>query len=360
MFTNFSLCPGGAFMMHESAAEYDENLTIVANPAPQQEEVLVQVTEEPAPGVPQIQKSFPEILSGYCPIAAIMNKLASLYDSVQEIGRLDYDPEDVETAMENLERVSQTATDIAETTRLCLVKQLALYNYVGGGYWDSEWSAEPIANNAKFFLLHNRELIEQGYDKVTYQTETIPDIGNWNIGNSIGVFFGLQKGLPDLPVNLFRYPFMTDATHFSSSEDFFNCFFHDPDRLARVSNTNSRTYMIQDLISSLAERRNYRGEPVCASYDTDRLAPQVIQWVSLNLRMIKETCYDLQCKLLEHAGPKYEPETLRKIYAGTMNLFYVPSIVLIMQAYDIKNKFKMREAVTSYVDKVLSVLGPKG
>ena len=97
MFDNFTLCPGGAFMLHESVAEFDSNMA----QAP---------VEDGTQDVENIKTELAKAPQDYCPVGALVEKLRPTYQMITNIRREYLDPDTSEEQIALLNKISNAAT----------------------------------------------------------------------------------------------------------------------------------------------------------------------------------------------------------------------------------------------------------
>lgn len=342
MFTNISLCPGGAMMMHESVAEFDAN---AVNPM-ESEGVQNKISAE--------LKSAGHT---YCPIEKVVHHIEPLYERVKGLMKIDLRPDSVEDAIESLDEISEAATEIAECMRMMMVKQNAIYCYINSN--DDAWVYEPIKDHLGFFIKNYSRLISMGYGTVVVNVEDFPALDMYSVERALNLYTAsLEGSLPSYPFDISRVYALTSYDKgqnvFLDTEDLFKCMIEDPERRSRLSHIRVNNHELEGLIS----RCSHRFADCCADDFSRRVSTTLITHISSTLRLIKQGCYDLQCELMN--GPIMEPGQihgrLRPLIAGTADLLYLPAVYLIAMAYRLKCATVTKEAMEDYVDQVLTAM----
>lgn len=344
---SFSCCPGGAFMMCESAAEYDPEMQM-----PVQEEVLTQVKQELAPQV-----------ETYCPVGVLINKLGPIYDKIYSLLNRQIDTER-EGMISLIDEISATASEVADKMRICLMKQYALAVYVteNDRSCEGSWATEELRNNLGFFMKNATRIKQQGYDKVQWEERAIPQFWRWDIEHMLGLYMSANEvGLPDMPFSLenIREAMASNGNYadcFSTTIDMFNCLFKDPDRMLRLEEVRGRSMSLSELMSDLSQPFHDSYNPFTDSKRGAR--PFIIQYISKTLRKVKQCAYDLQCEIFDNEAHNVDEHVscVKSMIAGTADIFFIPTIYLFSVAYRIRQEFAKREAVNAYVKGTMTIM----
>lgn len=344
MFTNISLCPGGAMMMHESVAEFDPNM---GNPM-ESEAVQEKISEE-----------LKEQGTMYCPVAKVLNRIEPLYERAQQLMRINLQPETAEEAIASLDEISATATDFAECMRMMMVKLQAVYCYIG--QHNSSWTFEPIHEHLGFFIKNYNRLISQGYGTVVVNCEDFPALESYTVERALTLYINsLDGNLPSYPFDINRIYALTNYDKgqnvFLNTEDLFKCLINDPERRARLSNTRVANHELESLIRRCGHDDNIYD--TCDDNFARRMSTMLCQHISKTLRMVKQGCYNLQCDMMNESNmePQHIHSQMRSLIAGTVDMLYLPALYLISIAFRMKCDITTKEAMNAYVDQVLTAM----
>lgn len=340
MYMDFKLVPGGAFMMCESVAEFDPNVNEMAPEAPG-------VTEEQ--NVEAANHAMKEELDkheSYCPLAALGAKLSPLYEEVHNLLTEQLTYEDKEDMVRQLEYVSELATKIANAMRFCLVKTNALHKYMDR----DAYYMEPVHEYGGFFLRNATKLQQDGYDVITTTMEWLPEIDLYKVRDLISTCIEMDDLLPTTPTDVLHTVYWSnDPVRFSSTIDFMDCFFNDPERLGRLTKSDSRSFNMTQLT-----RADHAVQEPCDCFEA-----KIIHWMATLLRTIKMTCYELQCELMDPNCSLDMGNSLymSKLHSGVVNLFCIPAVYVIAEAYEIKNGLTAYQSIRDGVKEILAHYG---
>ena len=343
MFMNVSLCPGGAFMMHESVAEYDPNMP--ENPVVQDAEVQAVETE---------LKEHTSVT--YCPISKVLTKLEPHYQMVRQLLQINLRPEDPQEAIASLDQISKAATDIAECMRMMLVKQDMVYRYMTE--INDKWSYEAIYAHLGFFIMHYNRLVQKGYGRVSVTLEDFPSLEVYSIDRAFSLYMAAMDTLPSYPFDINRVFDITNydksQNAFSTTDDMFNCFFNDPERRQRLTVSRVANHDLEPLM----QRAGVDPHAVCCDSSSNKITQELICYMSRTLRQIKRGCYDLQVEIMDNmdVDRAHIAEMMRPLIAGTADLLYLPAIRMLGIAYRIKCHQVTKDAVNEFVEQALSAM----
>lgn len=351
MFYDISLCPGGAFMMHESAAEYDPN--------------MVRRVPEVAPQTVNALKV--ELSNPSCdPVHKLINKTRPIYEKIQILGRLDLEPNNIQSAISDLETVSKMASEVAEEMRLRLVKQAALFDLMENAQYD--WHGEAITANMKTLMLNKARINQMGYSRCVAEYNELRQVTAYNVQTMLSAYIAMTPELPDYPFDMDR---MRDSYKsgyaeglldcFASTLDMFRCIYEDYDRLIRLEVPNSQTTDLNDLLNNATWRHTDRlcneRRTICS--DERYFYSSLVAHISHILRKVKRGCYEMSCELMEPDAMldrECYHKRMRSLISGVYDIFYLSMIWLFSNAYRLRRYIAMRDAVTRYVETTLKAL----
>lgn len=346
MFTATSLCPGGAFLMCESAAEYDPNLQ--SNVTPEDAEL--------------VRREATEVVRVYDPLQKLLNKTRDMYAELREImDNVNLEPGDPELAMTDLDRIDKFVTECANMMRCCLIKQNAMMCLTDDRF-GNDWATEDFHAHLGQFMKHKNRLKQNGYNKFTYTVEVLNCMYSYGIQNMLNLYIESSDGLPDFPFDMDNIrnclnAYGPYADVFTTTEDMFNCFFSNPERLARLEESRGYTIDLDELMQSIASSSSDR--PVAC---TEREFPcRMIKFISCRLRTLKRTIYDLEVGIMDQKfdlNSDCYHKLVRSVVSGAADLFYVPMIMLIANSYELRLAFARRNAITDYTNQLLTLKNP--
>lgn len=338
MFTKFSLCPGGAFMMHESAAEYDPNIVAdVASEVPA--EVAAQIKAEPS----------------YDPVMKLISKTKPLYEEMLQLASLQAG--DAQETVQALERVSAFASKLADKMRMQIIKQSAVHQLFNIDR--NAWIYESLKTNLGMFMLHEKRLEQLGYDKMSYNSSGLMGSNEYDINHALDLYTTSTKHkLVTLPVSL---DVLRDTGYsellssFNDMEDLLRCMYYDPERLARCEYATEHTLTLHDMMFRISDD-GYSA----VDRGLDKQATELIKYLSAQLRLIQQTIYTIQCDLTEPVDTVVvvnHDNEIHKVLSTVFDMMYVPMLYLIPSAYHLRMDVNMRAGITEYVQTALNGLG---
>lgn len=343
MFISTSLCPGGAFMICESAAEYDPNLQNPINP----EEVI------------QVREALKPVVKNYDPVMKLINKTGDMYTRLKDLMVINLEPGDPMIAMADLDRISKYAAEVADMMRCCLIKQSAMMMLVQGSF-KNDWIMEDFRAHLGTFMKHKMTLKTNGYSKQSFVVNRMNCLYTYDVDRMLALYMASDEGLPDFPISMDRIreclnQYGSYADYFTTTEDMFNCFFRDPERLARLEEPSQYTIDLDEMMQSISYNDCDNGR-VCENHP-DKC--RMITFISHRLRMVKRAIYDLQNAIIDHeieANSDCYHKKMRAIISGTADLFYVPMILMLSKAYQLRSDIARRNAVSEYTEMALTQL----
>lgn len=335
-------------MMCESVAEFDPNVNPMAPEVPG-------VTEEQnAAQANEVVKQELAVNPVYCPLAATAAKLGPLYDEVHSLltNRLTFD--DKEEMVRQLEYVSELATKVADVMRMCLVKTNALFRYVDR----AQYYMEPVHEYGGFFLRKLPQLNQDGYDTINTTIERLPELSVYAVRSKLLTDMCMDDKLPMTPTDILNTICWGHETiRFSSTIDFMDCFFHDPERMNRLEKSETRSFEIDRLVRDSGDSCDY----VRTGSGGPSFEATMISWMASVLKAIKMNCYDMQCELMD-PGCRIDmgnSSYLSKLHSAVVNLFCYPAVYIIAEAFEIKCCMTSYQAIRDGVNEILTHYGVK-
>ena len=164
MFTNFSLYPGGAFLMCESVGEYDDNVQL------------------PVPSTAPTEVVSPIIKDGDDPVIKALAHLTPVYErSVVPMLSLemDYDEYDPADALSKVETVATGISDIAYHLRKEISKMAGMARVIDKA--NNDVVTEQFAAHLGTFMKNSAIVKQQGIESFEYSYQSISEIGRAHV-----------------------------------------------------------------------------------------------------------------------------------------------------------------------------------
>lgn len=337
MFLDFSLCPGGAFVMHEDASEYDPN---VAPPVEMHRQVVQNAITH---------------CDNYDPVMKLLNKTRDTYDRLSELGSINLEPEDEREAVGSLDMVAGTATEVVNRMCKCLVKQRAMSSFIS--FDNIEWRYDSFITNAAVLLKHRDAIYRAGYDKITITSSQQEFISSYDVQTAFAFYSNTIPDMPEYPITLDNIQKFSSNKHvlsrFASIGDMFQCMYHDTERLVRLEYTDTHTETLDSLFEQVAWNPN---RPIRANDDSVTYT-SMIQWASRLLRIVKRNVYNMQCEILEadHTlSIDYYHKVTRSIISAVYSIFTWSMLWLIANAYAMRGVYNYRRGIDQYVEMIMN------
>ncbi|MCM1295028.1 MAG: hypothetical protein NC311_05755 [Muribaculaceae bacterium] len=140
---------------------------------------------------------------------------------------------------------------------------------------------------------------------------------------------------------------------FESTIDMLQCIYTNPERLARlqVRVTNKIEF------DSLIKNRAWAEESNCQQADNDKMCRQYTCLLSTSLRQISQSCYDMQCYLVDGTLSNAEFSTnVRKLLSRCINLFAIGTLVAMTLATELRAIISKKQEVDEYTKMLLTTL----
>lgn len=344
MFTDISLCPGGAFMQCESVSEFDPN---VASP----------MASEPVQA--KIASELKTAGHWYCPVQHLVEKMTDLFEANKALLSTPISTSDPEIVHALCDRIGATARENADRLRTCLIKQGAVTNYMMS---NDDWRFEAVIPHVREFVNGMDRIKKNGYDTCNYEYQTLDSLDRCMVARIITNYISLNAGLPEFPLSLDKCMRLGDYEAnipFDSMSDLCNCIFYDRDRMNRLSSTRRTTWPLGEMIkyATIQDHRSGNCYEVCC--ETGNIGPCVIQYLSKQLRLVMQECYNVQCLLVDHMDDDDESAiriSLRKAISGTVDMFYIGILLAFSEAMYQRMCIESKDVISQYVDTVVTAM----
>ncbi len=340
MFDNFTLCPGGAFMLHESVAEFDANVAQAPVEASQADTQVVENIKEELAKAPQ----------DYCPVGALVEKLRPTYQMIENIRREYLDPDTSEEQIVLLNKISNAATEVADIIRCLLIKQKAFINFADT---DKYWRFEPLRNHLGWFIKNFNRIVSAGYGTYTRNMSFVPGLNSYEVQKACSLFMASSESLQFTTFDINTLYKVTNYNRndqvFETTEDMMKALFTEPDRIARMTRSYTDSYDLENMINSSSNVDVISFVDHGPNYCTN-----LVTWISKTLRMVKCGCYECQCDIMDNTLDGSFMSHVRPLVAGVINIFYIGAISLFADAYTIKSIMDNRKSLEAYVNEVMT------
>ena len=339
---DFTLIPGGAFMMCESISEFDENVPAqTAEPTPEE------IKRVEAVGMRTDW------------IISTTNDLGEIYRSkVMPLMSMELNPVDVTDTVALAERIGVLTGEIIECLQKVFMRVRSAYDYL---YANSKVKEDYVFGAVKDHLgiiIKNMETIRRnGYDHMSTLYRYHPVYGAYDTDRVIKALLSAPDLLKDSVIDqktIMQFVGMDSPliTNFSDVQDLLNVTFNDPNRRARQERVETRTYVIDDIIK-------YHIAPdngiTCDNNSTNCM---FMKHMSHVLRKVKQKCYNLQVEMSEVGASGNAEHTNRCMYTcgvSVVNTFILGTLLILGMAYELNNLTNTHNDIEAWMNEVMKV-----
>lgn len=342
MFTNFSLYPGGAFLMCESVGEYDDNVQL------------------PVPNKTPAEVVTPIACEGDDPIIKVLAHLTPVYErSVVPMLSLemDYDEYDSADALSKTETVATGISDIACHLRKEISKMAGMVRVVNNA--NNDVVTEQFAAHLGTFMKNSAVVKQQGIESFEYSYQSISAFNDsWPIRQLLGFIETNPGTLDEILYGPSFAAMMGDyasriSTTFESTLDLIRCVYTDPDRMSRLECRNTCGGSFDSLMSCQGEGA-FSTSRESAS---DRMCSSFMRILTTNVRHIAQQCYGLQCRIVDGDVTAQEfANTIKPLLARCVNIFAFGTTVAMCLATVLRKIAAEKQGVDQYTKLLLDTL----
>lgn len=325
------------------------------------ETILVATTPEEVTGPEDIAVMQQYQKDPTTPYRKTINKLLPMNDMVEHILReVQLVPEDIASAVNDLNFIKDTATCIAECMPVLVSKLSACLDI----FRDSTYANQMLIANAKIFMTKSDKIKRLGLSKYrAVHHNSFPVLENYeSIRSAIRLFDTFCPGddtVLSIQAVKTRYEAYNsnELDYFESLSDLINVACHpESERFERLCNIDERSYDIFDIFSQMETRcsaqhslygGSLRPELICS---TSRSCAKMLRFVSMNI-------YDLMICIDDYndvSDNKYYRETLRKIVAAVCNTYYICAMVVLSTSLTIERRIADKNDLDAHVAKIVA------
>lgn len=335
-----TMIPGGAMMFCESIAEFDRNVRWPSN-------VQNLPINESAAG---IQEKFDD------PVEKYIEKLGKLYrEDIKPYLNYTYDYADNEEALYKLNNLQNTFTLIVNTIRKAIFK---LHGYI---ILLSDPNTKKSCNfysHMGFYMNNAPRVIERGLSEFSYQVRLNRALSDsYSTYRLIDVFINSPE-MADQPIYKETIGAIVGEEFYISQRynglvDLLECLYNDQDRRIRLESREMRSLRFQDLMTN-----GYHGYESAA--DDHKAVTDINVAFSKLLRQTCRQVYTLLCMIPDQTlTPEIFAKEYRAMCYRVVNTFAFGSILVMCQAYDLREKLANFQARDDYDVMLQNELNPK-
>lgn len=338
---DFTLIPGGAFMMCESISEFDENIPAqTAEPTPEE------IKRVEAVGMRTDW------------IISTTNDLGEIYRSkVMPLMSMELNPVDVTDTVALADKISGLTSEIIECLQKVFLKVRSAYDYLCSDKVKEEYLFGAVKDHLGIIIKSMNAIRKGGYDHISTLYRYHPVFGAYDTNQVINALLSAPDLLKDCVIDqnvIMQFVSMDSPiiTNFSDIQDLLNVTFNDPDRRSRQERVETRTYTIDDIIKyHIVHDRGI----TCDSNTTNCV---FMKHMSHVLRKVKQKCYNLQVEMSEVGASGNAEHTNRCMYScgvSVVNTFILGTLLILGMAYELNNLTNTHNDIESWMNEVLKV-----
>lgn len=361
-FLDYTLVPGGTFVMCESISEFDANAPVEVETVPEADSAPEpEVIPEPETITDRLRKKVAADQSENM-VLRILTDLNELYNGcvVNMINR------DLSVSSpEDIAAVSSQINDDAEVITSVLIKMLQRLRAFGLVGCESSMRRAivyaPIRDNLGFLIKNAAALERNGYGSVTVHRTTHPAFSQYDVQYIVNAAVNAPDLLEHELLTLSTFSQLTSSenpicTMFSDIMDLFNTMLTNYERRIRQEQTNSYTYQLNAIIKweipmdhDCAPCKENNESGYTAVY------AKLINQISKIQRRVKLACYDIQVDILDHNDSSITVinKELYKCSVQLFNIFAITAIFLIACAYDAQCILDEKSTIKNWISDIL-------
>lgn len=338
MFTDFTLIPGGGFVMCESGvSDFDVN----------------------APTPPITEEKAVSLLKDNCdndPVMKAIEKLKKTYQEyIQPLMNLNYQPEDSQSILQTTEQIRIVASAISERS-IKLITKICGTLMIQDKTYGNRYCGDKFYANAGLFIKNMKRIKQLGLKEYQYTVDYLFN-GEWQLYRMLDVF----QAKPDLldefisgeMLDNISCPDCPVSDMFDGIGDAMNVIFNDIDRLCKLEHKRDNRITIERLLT-LFGQSNSSNEMCYVTSERDCDGPTLIRFVSSIVRKTMQETYEIQCRIAD-AENGVNPD-LSKMMMRLTNLFGIVTLYIVSKAYTLRERCAWARAADQYTDALLRSL----
>ena len=339
---DFTLIPGGAFMMCESISEFDENV-------PAQ-------TAEPTP---EEIKRVSDMGMRTDWVISTINNLGEIYRTkVVPMMTMELNPVDITDTVALADKISGLTSEIIECLQKVFLKVRSAYDYLYSDKVKEDYLFGAVKDHLGIIIKNMNTIRKGGYDHVSTLYRYHPVFGAYDTNRVINALLSAPDLLKDCVIDqniIMQFVSMDSPfiTNFSDVQDLLNVTFNDPDRRSRQERVETRTYTIDDIVKYHIASEGYN---IACDSNTTNCA--FMKHMSHVLRKVKQKCYNLQVEMSEVGASGNAEHTNRCMYScgvSVVNTFILGTLLILGMAYELNNLTNTHNDIESWMNEVLKV-----
>lgn len=340
---DFTLIPGGAFMMCESISEFDENVPVqTAEPTPEE------IKRVEAVGMRTDW------------IISTTNDLGEIYRSkVMPLMSMELNPVDVTDTVALAERIGVLTGEIIECLQKVFMRVRSAYEYLClNSKVKEDYLFAPVKDHLGIIIKNMNTIRKSGYDHMATLYRHHPVYGAYDTNRVVKALLSAPDLLKECVIDqkvVMQFVGIDSPliTNFDDIQDLLEVTFNDPARRSRQERVETRTYTIDDIV-----KYHIAGEDCNIARDGDSVNCMFMKHMSHVLRKVKQKCYNLQVEMSEVGASGNAEHTNRCMYScgvSVVNTFILGTLLILGMAYELNNLTNTHNDIESWMNEVLKV-----
>lgn len=360
-FLDFTLIPGGAFMMCESISEFDANAPVkVSDPV---DAAAVDSAEPPVMEDNIVARLRKRVAAGDSDMVfRVLTDLGEIFDgAIAPMINRDLQATEPK-AVSAIASEINTDAEVVATALMQVINMLRPYcHLIDCGSARNAVVYAPIRDNLGLLIKHQQQLERDGFGKQTIYHTFHPAFEGWAIRQIVNTVLSA----PDLikhelfsidTISKLNSSDFSMCTMFSDVMDMLNTMLHpdsNAERRIRQENCNSYTYSLKDIIKwNIPQDANCEIKQLGG--DANTICCGLTNMISKMLRKVKQKCYDLQVDALDGTYTMQTAnECLYHCSVTVFNVFVVCTIWMIATAYEAQSIQMEKKTINNWIDNIL-------
>lgn len=362
-FLDFTLVPGGSFIMTESIGAFDDNVPAPDVPVEEHDSTDVPIAASPEETpVERLRKRLSADKDRNA-VVEVTNDLRDVYQGIMipTINRqLDqYQPEEIARVAEEISNDTSAAIHVLmhliEKVR-CMTK---LYD---NSQTRNAILYAPVRDNLGFLIKHLKDIEQDGFESMQIHFTYHPAFEEYSVNQIASAILNAPDVLKHDIITLETLERIVgrDAkicTMFRDVMDMLNTMLSTEDaavsRRIRQETTNSYSYHLAEII-----KWNIPNDSDCVTTgntNENSLLCRMTKSLSICQRKIKQKCYDVQVACSDMEAPDIK-ECNQKMYCCSLmlfNMFVVTAAVLLSMAYQANRILTEKRIVEDWIQSIL-------
>ena len=364
-FLDFTLIPGGSFVMCESISEFDVNAPVEVVPPVEADEAPADAaTAAPVMEDNVAARLRKKVAAGECDV---------VLKTLQDLGEV-FDGAIVPMVNRNLEatspeQIASVAAELDSDAEVVSAALIQILNYLrtycqllDNGAVRNAVVYAPIRDNLGFLIRNQQQLERDGFGKQTIYHTFHPAFESYAIRQMVNTALNAPDLIKHELLTLDTFSKLNSSdcgmcSMFSDIMDMMNTMLHTEagaERRIRQENCNSYTYTLKEIIKWNIPMDTSNEIKQLGVGDHGTTCCNLTNMISKMLRKVKQKCYNLQVDALDGEYTiKSANECLYRCSVSIFNVFTICTMWMIACAYEAQSVQVEKKAVNEWIHSIL-------